>query len=107
MKLEMDLYNRLIEITGGTYSAIKTNDEKGVFLFDEKDAIEDLIEEFNMLQDSHIALKENIRNKIDDLESHKFLIDMIDTWTERDSQAWDNITEKIKLLESLFEYDRE
>lgn len=107
MKLEMYQYNRLIEITGGTYKASKSDDEDSVILYDSQAAIEDLITEFDVLEENYVDLKEKIRKKINDLEEHKFMIDMIDRWTEADKNTWDKCYDQIKLLESMLENDRE
>lgn len=106
MKLEMYYYNRLIEITGGTYKASKSADEDSVMLYDTESAIEDLITEFGVLEESYVDLREKISNKIENLKEHKFLLDMIDRWSDGDKQAWDKCVDQIKLLEGLLKNDR-
>ena len=106
MKLEMWQYNKLIEITGGSYSASKSADEDSVMLYDCQSAIEDLITEFGVLEESHTELKERIQKKIDELEEHKFMIDMIDRWTDGEDKVWSRLVDEINMLKGLIENDR-
>lgn len=106
MKLEMYKYNRLIEITGSSYKASKSSDENSVMLYDPESAIEDLITEFDVIEESYVDLKDKILNKIDELKDRKFMIDMIDKWSDGDKHAWDLCVDQIKLLEGLLD-DRE
>lgn len=106
MKMGMHLYNRLIEITGGSYKASKSADEDSVMLYDTKDAIEDLITEFGVLEELYVDMRVKIVKKIDELKEHKYTIEMIDRWSDADEKAWDKCYDQIKLLESMLENDR-
>lgn len=106
MKLDMEYYNRLIEITGGSYKANKTSDEDSVMFYDSKSAIEDLITEFDVIEESYVDLKDKILNKLNELKEHKFMIDMIDRWSDGEKYAWDLCVDQIKLLEGILD-DRE
>lgn len=101
MKLEMWEYNRLLEITGGTYKASKSADEDSAMLYDGKDAISDLITEYDVVEEKYSDLKEKIQRKIDELEEHKFMIDMIDNWSDGDKNAWNKCVYQVKLLKEM------
>ena len=107
MRLDMYHYNRLIEITGGNYNARINANEDGVMLFDSQSAIEDLITEFDVLQEEYLDMREKIVKKIDELKEHKFMIDMIDRWSDGDEKTWEKCVDQITLLESMLENDRE
>lgn len=44
--------------------------------------------------------KEELEKEIEKVEEHRFMIDMIDVWTDEDREAYDNLT---KLLNELKE----
>lgn len=107
MELDMSVFNRLCEITGGTYSASKNDDETKVTLYDTQDALEDVITEFGVLQENYTDMREKIQKALEDIQERKFLIDMVDRWTDSDNKAWEHLTDMEMLLKSFLENDRE
>ena len=106
MKISYETYKRLIEITGSLYKVERVDDET-IKMEDVESAIKDLIVEFGVVEECYLDIREKITKKIDDLEEHKFMIDMIDRWSDGDKNAWDKCVDQIKLLKSLLENDRE
>lgn len=47
--------------------------------------------------------KEEILKKLDDIENHIFMIDMIDHWQSEDEAAWDKLHKQKKELEEELE----
>lgn len=107
MELDTNIYKRLIEITGGQYNASKNVDTNGILISNVQAAIQDLITEFDAVEELYSDLRDRIIKKIDELEDHKFMIDMIDRWSDGDKNAWDRCVYQIKLLESIINDDRE
>lgn len=107
MELDTNIYKRLIEITGGKYNASKNDDSDVILISNVQAAIQDLITEFDAVEEQYSDLRERIIKKIDELEEHKFMIDMIDRWSDGDKNAWDRCVEQIKLLEGIINDDRE
>lgn len=82
MKFEMELYNRICEITGVDYQAAKTDDENHVLLYHDLDnVIYDLVDKYD-------KLIEKINDKINYVQECKFQIDMIDHWDAGDRLAY-------------------
>lgn len=110
MELDTNIYKRLIEITGGKYIITKHcvgPNEDYVEVANPQSAIKDLITEFDVIEENYSDLRDKIIKKIDELKDHKFMIDMIDRWSDGDKNAWDRCVYQIKLLESIINDDRE
>jgi len=43
--------------------------------------------------------KEELEKEIEKVKEHRFMIDMIDHWTDEDREVYDNLTNLIKELE--------
>lgn len=100
MKITMYLYNKLIQITGLSYNVIGHKDDDDLILTDD-DALEDVITEYEALEEKYSDLKEKILNKISELEENKFMIDMIDHWSEADKNTYSRLNDEIKLLKEM------
>lgn len=101
MKLEMDTYLKLCEITGGTYKVIGSKDDNEITLVDIDNALEDLITEFGVVEEKYSDMKEktaNIKNKV---EEKLFLIDMVDHWDNENKLAYDLRKQEIEDLDEI------
>lgn len=107
MKIDMSVFNRLCEITGGTYKASKNADETEVTLYDTQDALEDVITEFGVLQENYTDMREKIQKALEEIQEKKFLLDMVDHWTSGEEKAWQHWADMEMLLKSFLENDRE
>jgi len=101
MKINMNTFLKLQEITGMTYKTIGNKDDEEIMLLDTDEALEDVITEFGVVEENYADLKEKINKKIEELENHKFLIDMVDKWSESEKSTYEKLTNQIQVLKEL------
>lgn len=47
--------------------------------------------------------REELEKKLEELKEHRFMIDMIDHWTNGEAEVWDNLTKQIQEIEEKLE----
>lgn len=47
--------------------------------------------------------KEELEKKLEDLKERRFMIDMIDHWTDGEGEVWDDLTKQIQEIEHELE----
>lgn len=102
MKLDMDTYLKICEITGQDYEAAKSSDEDYVLMYHDLDnVIYDLITQYGVIEEKHNDMKEKTKEKLDWVEDAMFQLDMIDRWTDGDKLAWELRNQEKKHLEEI------
>lgn len=103
MKIDMDLYLKVKELTRTNYDGMKTNNDEKVFITGETliYMVEDLLVEYGVLEEKHQDLLDKIKKRLDAVEQHEFQIQMIDKWDAGDRLADTLLTREINALKSF------